>query len=295
MELHCLAREFAVPGVIDFAEASGQQMVTLRHEQASVTLFLQGAQVTSYQPSPDRELLWLSDLARYEPEVAIRGGIPICWPWFGAHSSQADWPKHGYARTSMFDVTHTDANEQGVEIILRLVSAPNLYSSQYADLVLDVSIRLGAGLEVELITRNKGDSPVVVTAALHNYFQVSNIEQVSIPALQGKDYLDKLKDYERFTQRGDLRFSSEVDRVFQAMDGSISLDIVDPGRAENTHLSAWGVENAVVWNPWREGAMQIGDFDHQGYETMVCVEPANALEDAVEIPSGGSHRMKQRL
>jgi len=194
-------------------------MVRLRHREASATVCLQGAQVVSYQPCQRSETFWVSDSARYEAGISIRGGIPVCWPWFGPHPDMSDFPKHGYARNSIFDVVSVKADDDAVEILVRLSKTTDPDYAVYADLELEVCIRLSDDLHVELVTTNNGSQTIPVTSALHNYFQVTDVSNVSISELSGKKYLDKLQGYAQETQTERFGVSSPVDRVFRCRPG----------------------------------------------------------------------------
>jgi D-hexose-6-phosphate mutarotase len=200
------------------ASAAGMPFIELWNHNACATLSLQGAQLLSWQPAGETDVLWLSSAAVFAPNKAIRGGIPVCWPWFGAHATQAEYPAHGFARTANWQVRATNALSNGDTLVDLRLDTRRLDDAVQAlwpqPMLLDYRLTLGRTVSLSLTTYNNGDEPVSITQALHTYFAVDDVHRTTIAGLDGHDYLDKTEAYARRTQHGDVRFAGEVDRIY---------------------------------------------------------------------------------
>ena len=154
---------------------------------------------------------------------------------------------------------------------------------------LELRMTLGTTLELELRTRNNDEQTVIITEALHTYFTVGDVHQVRVLGLDGCDYLDKVQDFTRHTQRGAIHFSGEVDRVY--LDTTADCVIEDPVWQRKIHIKKAGSQSTIVWNPWLEKSSAMCDMGEDGYLSMVCVETANAAENTVSIEPGKEHRL----
>jgi len=256
---------------------NGQPAIELTFDSASALVYLQGAHVASWKSDGITEMLWLSETANFAPGKSIRGGIPICWPWFGGYwGEEPDRAQHGFARVADFELVDFEATDIFTRARLRMVSdAP--YPEWSNRLALEVEIVLSDGLGIELITTNTSDETVEVGAALHTYFQVSDVTRVQIPELMGLSYKDKVRDFDTFVQEGEFSVSEETDRIF--LDPPAKVHLIDPQSGQNLKIESLGNTDLVVWNPWAENAKKMPDFDDQGYLNMICIEPANALDN----------------
>jgi len=289
-DIAALNERFGLERRLRFTEGkSGMTKVELTFDQARLELYLQGAHITRYQPAAGIEVLWMSDSALYQPGKALRGGIPLCWPWFGAHAYHSDMPQHGYARTSQFQISSTRADHQVTSIILTLDAA----QTPLPDFALEFEIRLSDVLWMEMRSQNLSASTLTLSNALHSYFAISNRQQVTIPSVTQLTYLDKPQNYRSQQQTSAIIFDSEVDRVYQAPPARI--DFFDQERNINTSIESWGNNNLVIWNPGEQKARQMNDFDDNGFEQMICIEPANALAQSVNLLPGEYHRLGQKI
>ena len=223
----------------------------------------------------------MSDSARYAAGAALRGGIPLCWPWFGAATDASDRPQHGYARTSEFSPTSSHADTDMTAIVLKLDSAAAPWQDWHDTLALEFEIRLADGLWMELRSRNLVENSVVISSALHSYFRISRRDQIELPQLIGLDYLDKLQDYRELTQADALVIDQEVDRVYQKPPATVLLK--DSGTQRVICVDSWGNNNLVVWNPGSKKAASMADFDDSGFEHMVCIEAGQRAESKHQI------------
>ena len=252
---------------------------------------LQGAHITEYEKDAVDQL-WVSDSARFQRGVAIRGGIPLCWPWFGASRDSTSWPQHGFARTSRFRLLSEHSDAQQAAVTLALDESSDIPEWRSAA-KLEVEIRLSDGLWMELRTTNTSERDLLVGAGLHSYFRVSNSHAISIPALTGLDYLDKPDDFARKRQSRALEIDGEIDRVY--LDPPHEVELADPGYARQVTIEAWGHSDLVVWNPGPKVAASMSDFDDDGYLNMICIEPALALDNRRRLAPGDSFSVGQRI
>ncbi len=289
----CLSRlndTYAIPGQLEFvAGRGGFPMAGIDNGKARALVSTYAGQVLSFQPAGQaQDLLFVSDAAYFQSGKAIKGGIPVCWPWFGPDPEQRGRPAHGFVRNRPWEVHKTEALTDGdTRITLGLADSSATRSIWPAAFELLLQVTVGDGLQVELCSRNTGDRPYTLTQALHSYFRVGDIGEVQVSGLDGRDYLDKAGDGRHRTQAGVVRFDAEVDRVYLDVPPALVIDDASLGR--RIQVSATGSRTAVVWNPWAELAANMGDLDDDDYRHFVCVETANAATEVVEINPGDEY------
>ena len=293
-DIAALNARYAIPGQLTVKAGPGDlAMVEVANAQASATLALQGAQVLQWAPLGQQPVIWLSGAARYAIGKSIRGGIPLCWPWFGPHPSEADFPAHGFARTSLWEIVDTQVLADGATRIglrLKHTDASRALWPHAAELECQISV--AATLEIDLLTRNTGSASITIGQALHTYFAVSDVRRTRIEGLEGCHYLDKVDGGRRKEQMGPVSFVAETDRTY--LDTAADCLIDDPGLARRIRIHKRGSRSTVVWNPWIEKATRLGDLGADGWLHMVCVESANAADDVVTVPPGAEHRLEVR-
>ncbi len=290
--LESLNKHFGLSGKINFVEDHNLVKLEVLSQSSRLECYLQGAHITSFKHNKAGELLWLSPIANFAQGKAIRGGIPLCWPWFGKHSD-ASLQQHGFARNSLFEVSKTSALDNGdVEIVLRLTANETTLSIWPYQFLLEVSITLGESLSVELISHNKDDKPFFVTEAIHSYFKLDDISRLSIGGLEGAKYYDQLSDKECVQAEVNCCINQETDRIYQAPENGIQLLHNDGVKIGLVQENANAV---VVWNPWVGKSASMNDFPDSGYKNMVCVEAANARYKVINLAPGSRHSIKQTL
>ncbi len=269
----------------------GIPVMEIGNQQASAAISLQGAHVLSWSPAGQQDLIWVSDDASFAIGKSVRGGIPICWPWFGAHDHQANYPAHGFARTVMWQVTGTEALSAEITQITFKLETEQLDQPIQAmwpwPTTLEYRITISDTLTLELISTNHSDETFTIGQALHTYFRVDDVSKTLVTGLEGKDYLDKTDDFKRKTQSGAIHIASEVDRVYLNTDNDVVID----DQQRKVHISKQGSHSTVVWNPWQFVANKMGDLGQDGYLNMLCVESANAADDTVVLALGKSHQL----
>ena len=267
---------------------NGFEYVEITNSAASVRIAIQGAHLFHYCRKGQRPLIWLSEKSHMEHGKAIRGGIPVCWPWFGPNPDDPSLPQHGFARTSMWELAGTEEPDSETStVILTLCDSGESHLLWPFNFELELEITAGHSLCAALTTKNIDTRPFTITSALHSYFNISDISQAEIHGLEGTACFDKVLQQECRIDHP-LRISKEVDRVFQ--DVRYPLHLQDTDRT--VEIQAQGSRSAVVWNPWKEKCAAMADMPSDGYKTMVCVEVANALNDARTVKPGTSHCLK---
>ncbi|MDZ7593710.1 MAG: dihydroxy-acid dehydratase [Thiobacillus sp.] len=290
-----LAR-FAIPGELAFRTgAGGLTYADIDNHGGRATICLQGAHVVSFRPKSQQEpVVWVSDAAKFAPGKSIRGGAPVCWPWFGAHAAEAGYPAHGFARTVAWEVTGTRRrNDAKTEITLQLVDTPQTRAQWPHPTRLTLTVVVGDKLEMQLATTNLGDAPIQIGEALHTYLHISDIGAVKITGLEGSSYHDKVGETARRKQRDAIAFEGEVDRVY--VDTPADCVIEDAGFKRRIRIAKTGSLSTIVWTPWIGKAEKMGDMGKgksgAGWREMVCVESANAMDNVVTVAPGETHTL----
>jgi dihydroxy-acid dehydratase len=290
-----LAR-FAIPGQLSFrVGAGGLTYADIDNHGGRATLCLQGAHLVSFRPKSQQEpLVWVSDAAKFAAGKSIRGGAPVCWPWFGAHATEAGFPAHGFARTVPWQVTGSrKRNDAKTEITLQLVDDEQTRAQWPHPTRLTLTVVVGDKLELQLATTNTGSSAIQIGEALHTYLQISDIGAVSVGGLEGATFHDKVDHFATKQQSGAIDFSGEVDRVY--VNTPADCVIEDAGLKRRIRIAKTGSLSSIVWTPWTEKADKMGDMGQgksgSGWREMVCVESANAMDNVVTVAPGETHTM----
>ncbi|WP_343351776.1 D-hexose-6-phosphate mutarotase [Pseudomonas sediminis] len=280
------------------------QLVCWRIRAAGSELLVaqQGAQILSYQQG-EQPLIWLSPDAAYQRGQSVRGGVPVCWPWFGdlrrnpqavqAHYHLEQAPAHGLVRALDWELLGIDEEDDAVTLRFAYDTRTQPLEGWPRDVGLTFVVRLADDLGMSLETHNRGTEPLTLSQALHSYFAVSDVRQVSVEGLQGCRYIDTLQDWQELRQQEALVFDAETDRIY--FDTAARLSIVDPGWGRRIHLDARGSRSAVLWNPWVDKAKRLSQFPDGAWQNMLCIETANVLEDIVQLKADERHRLELRL
>ncbi len=289
-----LNARFQRPGLLFDAGVNQLPRITINTDLAECEIYLYGAHITHWRPRRHHPVLWLSDAAQFAPGKAIRGGIPVCWPWFGPHPSSAQAKAHGFARTSAWQVRHSDILPDGAaQIILSLTSSTATRALWPHDFALELDVRAGRLLSVALRTVNLSDAPVSVTEALHTYLAVGDVRDIALVGLGGTEYIDQLRGHTRRIEHDDaLTFASETDRIYQTSRGCV---LRDPGMNRMITIDKRGSGSSVIWNPWVDKTARLGDAPPDAWRGFACVETANAFEHAVLLAPGASHTIETTL
>lgn len=297
MDIHLqdLNDQFAIPNHVNFQTGpGGLATAVIRNAYAKAEMTLAGGHVLTCTPHGEKPLLWISPNASYSLGKAIRGGIPVCWPWFGPHPTDPQkLPVHGLVRTMLWSVKGTRALPDGsTEVRMAVSDTPETRSVWPHAFELEVTVRVGAHLWVAWSARSSGDQPFTYTGAMHPYYPVSDIRAITIRGLEGVDYLDKPDGYKRKTQEGALKFSTLTDRIY--LDTVSEVVIEDPGWERRLRIAKKGSSTTVVWNP-DTGDADMADVGAGQHRFFVCVEPANAVDDQVIVGPEGEGLLEMEI
>jgi glucose-6-phosphate 1-epimerase len=292
MDIAILNKTFGITGQLEFTTGKGGFVfANINNKYASACVSLYAAQVLTYRPlAMADDLLFLSERAYFVEGKAIKGGVPICWPWFGPDPKGLSRPAHGFARNSLWTLLEACATPSGgtrLRFGLRLNEKTR--GLWQGDIEAQLEIEIGETLSLRLETRNNGPDTIELTQALHTYFKVGDIAKTTVSGLANKNYLDKVDGGREKRQAGEVRIAGEVDRIYQ--DVSNDLRINDAALKRAIHIQSSGSHSAVVWNPWKDICAGMADLDDNDYQHMLCVETANAGDDVVIIKAGDSYSM----
>lgn len=294
MSIEQLNAGFAIAGQVIFVEGKGGlPFIQISNDHADALVSVYAGQVLSFTPKAASDLLFVSDKAYYAEGKAIKGGVPICWPWFGADPEGKGRPAHGFMRNRMWEVWGSRANPDGsTTVALGVASSPETLAIWPHAFKLTMEITVGKTLQLALVTHNAGDEPFTITQAMHTYFSISDIAQTTVTGLDGTQYLDKAAGAGGAVkqQAGAVTINAEVDRVYTGVPAELA--IVDGAGQRTIRIRSKGNQTAVVWNPWAEIAASMGDLQDDDYLRFVCVETTNAVDDVVEVPAGGEFRLE---
>jgi D-hexose-6-phosphate mutarotase len=278
---------FQIDDQLQFREHNGNLIAgEIRTLHCTGEFFVQGAHITSYQlRDQEHPILFVSSQSQYAAGKPIRGGIPICFPWFSAHPSDPHLPAHGWARNQRWELISTKSIDKDVQIELRLINDP---------FELNFVARFGKNLKVALSVTNQSKELKSFEIALHTYFQVSNIANVLIDGdLRKCSYLDQLTSVEHPAGDQPITFEKETDRIYDGKATDIRL--VDKGWNRTIHLTAEGSESTIVWNPWIAKSKRMVDFGDEEYLRMCCIETGNVRRRAVPIAPGETHTTSMKI
>jgi glucose-6-phosphate 1-epimerase len=291
MRAEQLTAEFGITGVLHFVESEyGLMKAAISLGGITGELYLQGAQVTAWQPAGERPVLFTSPNSVFAPATAIRGGIPIIFPWFGPNRHAPSAPQHGFARTATW---HLDAVETvGTESLTLTLSLDDGYvgSRFWSEPFRAIyTVTFARTLSLRLAVQNRATSPMTFEEALHSYFAVSDITAIAISGLAGTTYIDKTETGRRERQGTTLVIGAETDSVY--LDTPARCVIEDRGWRRRIVIEKNGAASTVVWNPWAEKGAAMPDLGDPAWRGMVCVETGNVADDKVRLSACNEHQM----
>lgn len=276
----------------------------IRHGAAELLVAQQGAHILSYQVDGQEPLVWLNDGAVFKHGTPIRAGIPVCWPWFGNLARNPDSvqamrdsaePANAHGEVRILDWQLLGIGEDGDALLIEFIlpQAEGQLPGWRHNVALKLSIRLDQALSVSLVSYNSGTETVTLSQALHTYFRVSDVRQVSLQGVDGLHYIETLDNWQEREQSGDLTFAGETDRIY--LDTPNVLAINDPGFNRRILIQTSGSNSAVVWNPWDARAKALPDMADDGWQRMLCVETANVMSDVVTLAPDEMHVLSVSL
>lgn len=283
-----LDRRHALAGLARVVDGNGGlPKVVITAPEAAGEIYLHGGQITSWAPAGQADVLFVSPASRWEAGRAIRGGIPICFPWFGNKADDPQAPAHGFVRTAAWTLESIQQMDEGVVVSVAVESDSASMSRWPHRWRLALRATFGATLRVELAVTNNGDTSFDYEVALHTYFAVGDAAALRITGLEGISYLDKVDGGRTRVQEGAITIAAETDRVYVDTAGRIDVD--DSILRRRIHLGKTHSRSTVVWNPWIEKSRALADLQDDDWRRMVCVETANVRPHDVALGPGARH------
>jgi glucose-6-phosphate 1-epimerase len=286
-----LNRRFGVPGVAQIVEGNGGlAKVHVTAANATGEIYLHGAHVTSWIPEGAEEVLFLSSQSQWKAGHAIRGGVPVCFPWFANKADDPGAPAHGFVRTKAWQLESIVQDADASTVTLSTESDESTKKWWPFDFRLIYRARFGSELSLELAVANTGTGSFHFEEALHAYFKIGQIETVRLRGLDTVYYLDKMDSNREKLQSGLLVIGSETDRVY--LNTQNAVEVEDEAHHRRLLVAKENSLTTVVWNPWVEKARALADLGNGEWTQMVCVEACNVSAFAIEVAPGEQHRMK---
>lgn len=291
MDLQQLTEHFAIPGVLAFHQTgSGLIYVDVTTPHATATVYLQGAHLTAWQPAGEQPVLFLSRKSDFESGKAIRGGVPIAFPWFANRHDGKTGPSHGFARIQ--DWTLAFAALAGDDLHLTFTLAPTAMSRDlgYDNFRLAYQLTIGRTLTMQLTVANDAAAPLLFEEALHTYYAVVDVHEVRVTGLEPTPFIDKTDHMsEQPAAHAPLTFASATDRVYPNTDATCVLH--DAAGRRRIIVAKTGSDTTVVFNPWKE----LADMGPDEWHEMLCVETVNAAANAIALAPGKTHTMQAHI
>jgi len=268
----------------------GFPVLEVKTSVSEATIALHGAQVLTWTLTGHPPVLYVSPKAKMTEGIPLRGGIPICWPWFNEHPEDSTLPKHGFARNRFWELVSGEAFGKEATLVFKLCSDEETKQMFPYDFELTATIRVSDKLRVKLNMKNTGEEIYRVSSALHTYLSVGNIERIQLEGVKGSHYMDQLSDQtEAQYQEKNLQIKEEVDRIYQSMSSVLVRDL---DRHRSVFVDKAGSRSTVIWNPWKEKSKSLSDLPDKGYLEFVCVECANAGTDKPTLRPNSSHNVE---
>jgi glucose-6-phosphate 1-epimerase len=266
-------------------------ILELTHPSCTARIAFHGAHVMEWTPAGQEPVLYLSPLAVFENGKAIRGGVPICWPWFGPHPSDPTLPAHGVARTRLWSLIACEDDGASVHLRFELHADEETLALWPHAFEAAVEIRVGRELQISLIRHNPSDAAFTDSSALHTYLRVTDVAEIFLSGLEGAVYDERAAGSPHHgTQQGEVRIDGEMDRIYAS---SATVTVHDRNR--RIHVHKRGSASTVVWNPGAEKAARLGDLPADDFPHFLCIEAANAPGAEVTVGPGGTEVLRTRI
>ena len=289
-----LDRRFGIPEIARVCEGDGGlARVDISSPLAQGEMYLHGAHVTSWRPAGSEEVLFLSTKSRWEEGQAIRGGIPVCFPWFRGKADDPHAPAHGFVRTRTWQLYSIVENNAGVAVTMFTESDERTWRWWPAEFRLVHRVNFGSELKLELVCINTGKTALHFEEALHTYNRVADVGTVRVQGLDGTRFLDNTDSNKEKTQLGDVTIGSQTDNAF--INTQNAVDLLDPTMGRRIRLQKVNSRTTVVWNPWQEGARGLRDLGEGEWKQFLCVEASNIMGAAITLAPGQEHTMSAVL
>ncbi len=285
-DLKTLNSKFGIPGTLKFVKGpGGLATAEIKSESSHASVVLMGANILTFQPANSEPVLWYSSKSYFDFGKPIRGGIPICFPWFGPHPTDAKMPLHGFARLKYWDVKSSiilPGNK--IQLVLFLKDDKDTLSIWPFSFQCLLTVTLGNDLDVSLTIQNTGSKTMTLSSALHTYFNIGDINKITITGLENTEYIDRADSFTKKIQEGPITIRSEtVNGYYNTTSDCI---IHDPVLDRAIRIKKLGSNSTLVWNPWMEKCALNPDMAKDDYLNMVCVETTKHGDDSIKLAPG---------
>ena len=291
MNLRNQASTLALSESISLIEKESLEIIRIKHKKAEVGISIHGGHLLWFKPTGQKDVIWLSETAEFHPQKAIRGGVPICWPWFGRIAE----PAHGFARTSQWTLTEHKEDHNDVQICLELKENEHTLSiwpyKFKAQLIFEISDKL----KIKLKVTNTDVQPWRFSAALHTYLNVADLAKTEITGM-GSKYVDSLKESSLQSQNCPLTPVGATDRIYTSPESSLTLD--DKKNQRLLTIENSGNNAVVIWTPWADGEKSMTDMPDDAYKNMLCIEStifSPNLEEGFLLEPNQNHTLSTQL
>ncbi|NQU32789.1 MAG: D-hexose-6-phosphate mutarotase [Bacteroidetes bacterium] len=295
IDIEELEDKFSIEGEVGFAELENDLIfITVSNKYADADICLYGAHITNFKPHRTMEILWMSPESNFQEGSPIRGGIPVCFPWFGPHKTDSDKPMHGFARLMYWDVLEVTAQPTGETFVrLQLCSSEETMEYWPPNFCAEMIIVVGKTLSATLKVTNTSSEPFEYTSALHSYFSLSAIENITIEGLQNTKYIDQVESGDFVQELPALEIQKAETRHYYDTDATCVINDSIYGRRISVAKS--GSKITTVWNPGEEACSKMDDLPDDAYHTFVCVETVNAFNDVIKLAPGETHETSTKI
>ncbi len=287
-----LNKDFALTDTLSFIESKGGITIAMiSNEHASAQISLYGAHVMSFEPNDSEEVLMMSSKCVFEIGTPLRGGIPICFPWFGPNKNDNTLPMHGFARIMNWKVVESQQLKSGETILkLYLSTSPATLKLWPYPFTCELTFTIGKKLNIEWQVTNNSNEEFEFSQALHSYFATDDISQINVSGFEGAHYLDALNQLtDTVEKEPSIVIDKEVNRCYLNTDSKCTLS--DKGMNRKIEIIKTGSQSTVVWNPWIETSKKFKDLRDDEYNDFICIETANVHQNIITLTPGQSHSM----
>jgi glucose-6-phosphate 1-epimerase len=300
MDIQTLNDNFGIPGALTFTDGKGGlRRANISTPDCTAEIYLHGAHLTAWQPTAQQPVIFLSEYSEFAEGKAIRGGVPVIFPWFGTRTatpsnSRTDGPSHGFARTSQWDVVFAAIAGDDLHLTFALGPGETSRALGYDHFKVAIEFIFGHELRMRLTVANQGTELLYFEEALHTYFSVSDAEKVAIRGLVDAEYLDKTDGFKRKTEiQPTIQLIGETDRLF--LNTAATAKLEDPILDRRITVSKTNSLSTIVWNPWAASSAKLADMTPDNWRHMTCIETANANENIIALAPSQVHTMEAHI
>jgi glucose-6-phosphate 1-epimerase len=295
MDIAALNESFAIPGLLAFEDHEGLIRAVITTPAATATVYLQGAHIAEWQPAGEDPVLFLSKKTAYKKGKALRGGVPVIFPWFGDRfGDRRDGPPspaHGFARAADWTLAFAALVGEDLHLTFTLLPSDATRALGFDHFRVAYQLIIGRTLTLQLTVANEAPTPLVFEEALHTYYVVSDVRQVSTTGLANTSFIDKRDNGLVKLQLEDpLVLTWTTDRVY--FNSTAECVLHDPGMNRRIAIAKTGSATTIVWNPWSELTPGLADMEPDAWPGMICIESGNAGPNAITLAPGDTHTLR---